>query len=244
MTLLVNPLRRRRGLSFTGIEAAQAVVSRIHRDTGGATPALRTLEQHHRRWREGRGDDPATAKLRLRALDIRCPRDRFSCGDPLVDGWFRARAWDRHRVGLCRVVTAHQGDAPEPVGFHALTLAGQPTGLLRQLRRELGMEMPGFPAVHLLHTGVQTSLQGSGIGKILFADQLARSHLVAAIAGALAVTVIARARIQPFFAALGFRPYDAHGRMLLPMQSLTEAGWASPVGDAQEAGAGALDREG
>jgi hypothetical protein len=229
MTALVNLPRRQRGLTFAGTAAAQAVVVRIHRDTGGPTPALRALEQQYRRWHDGRGDDPATAGLRLRALDNHCPRDRFSCGDPLIDGWFRERALDRHQVGLCRVVTAHQGDAPEPVGFHALTLAGQPTGLLRQLRRDLGMELPGFPAVHLLHTAVQTSLQASGIGKILFADQFARSRVVAEIAGALAITLVARPRVQAFFASLGFRSYDAGGRMLLPMQSLMELGWASPA---------------
>lgn len=159
------------------------------------------------------------------------PHDRtaFSCGSPRIDN-FLLRTAKKHQKGdFTRVWITREPASPCVRGFHAinahcLQAEDLPTVLTRRATRH-----DGIPAVYLSMLGVDRSMQGLGLGRILMACALQRLAATSEHVGVafmvldvldysddLAMTKRRRFCERVGFISLPFRPL----RMVLPTATI------------------------
>lgn len=136
----------------------------------------------------------------------------FTCGAPLVDSWFAARARGARRGGTA-VVYVSLCDDGTVAGFYALSSqsisrAAVGGGWLARNAPEQ------IPVILLGMLGVDRRYAGRGLGRDLLLDAVHRSQGVAQIVGARALVVDPLGEeARSFYAHYGFREIPGSDRM-------------------------------
>lgn len=169
---------------------------------------------------EHQGEVPRIEFKRL--VKAACSKD-FTCGERVVDKYFRKEAWDFHDRGPHRVTFSHLPAAETAIGFYSLASVTEEIGKLKGQYWPFGGSNR-FPCLQLVWLGVHTSFQGKKVGKRLVADAIATFAQVGARVGLphLILVPISDA-VKPFYHELGFTEYDDGAKMYLPLQSAIEA---------------------
>ncbi|MDX5363734.1 MAG: GNAT family N-acetyltransferase [Pseudazoarcus pumilus] len=131
-------------------------------------------------------------------------RDRFDCGEVVLNDWFRQRALNNHLSGASRVFVVADS-AGEVFGYYALAAGavthGAATGSVRR-------NMPDpVPVLVLGRLAVDRCVQGRQLGSAMLADAVRRATRVSAEAGVRALLVHAlNERALGFYLRYGFSP--------------------------------------
>jgi GNAT superfamily N-acetyltransferase len=167
-------------------------------------------------------------KLRIRALDERTDRTRFSSGSEPLDEWFHRQAGQSQRKRLASVWTAAPDAGPVVVvGYYSLApwqiaFEEAPPALTRRL--------PKYPlaATLLARLAVDRRWQGQGMGGVLLADALRRVHVASRIVPVQMVVVHAKdPRAAAFYARHGFQPFPRTPlHLFMPIASIPGVGAA------------------
>ncbi len=134
----------------------------------------------------------------------------FDCGNPELDTWLRARAWQNELAGASRtfVITAES----RIVGYYALTV-----GSLEHAKSpgKVRRNMPDpVPVAILARLAVDRSLQGEGWGGDLLSNAVARTLLAAETFGIRALLVHAISENARAF-------YERYSFVRSPMEPMT-----------------------
>jgi predicted N-acetyltransferase YhbS len=128
---------------------------------------------------------------------------RLDSGEPSLDDYLRLRALSNHRQGAARCfVTCRDGRI---VGYYALASASiQHRDLSGRFRRNMPAPVP---VILLSRLAVDRKEQGSGLGKNLLRDAIARSVSAAEIVGVRALLVHSlHDQARAFYLKFGFEP--------------------------------------
>ncbi|HNB42568.1 MAG TPA: GNAT family N-acetyltransferase [Burkholderiaceae bacterium] len=153
--------------------------------------------------------------MEIHPLQSHHDTESFSCGDQVLDDWFRRTAKQHIRKGISRSFVAVDADMPNRVlGFYSLTAGEAETG---SLPAALAKKLPRkIPIVLLGRLAVSTQAQGNGIGGILLIDALQRAVRVAAEVGISAILVDAKnPRAVSFYQHFGFQVLPDSPRRLV-----------------------------
>jgi GNAT superfamily N-acetyltransferase len=145
-------------------------------------------------------------------------RDRFTCGEPSLDGWLKTQASPAIRSGSARVYVRTR--AADAIGYYTLSMSSiGPSNNPDEL--PLGPRGVPAPAALIGRLATDTRYQGAGLGQDLLLDAILRAVLASRSIGATVIRVDALDRIaESFYAHHGFRPIRAGGReMFLPMRT-------------------------
>lgn len=156
-------------------------------------------------------------------------RTAFSCGTARIDNFLRRTAKKHHKGDFTRVWIARKPEIAIVAGFYAINAHSVHAD---DLPTELAKRAPrhgGIPAVYLSMLGIDLSMQGLGLGRVLMADALKR---VAATSEHIRIAVMVLdvledgvsaviAKRLRFYERVGFtslpsRPY----RMFLPTATI------------------------
>jgi GNAT superfamily N-acetyltransferase len=127
----------------------------------------------------------------------------FDCGEPSLDDYLRNRALANHIDGASRCfVTCRDGQV---VGYYALASAGAHH---RDLAGRFRRNMPDpIPVILLSRLAIHRKEQGSGLGRGLLRDAIARSVQAAEIVGVRALIVHAlHDQAREFYLHFDFEP--------------------------------------
>jgi predicted N-acetyltransferase YhbS len=127
----------------------------------------------------------------------------FDSGEPSLDEYLRNRALTNHLQGASRCFVTRRDD--QIVGYYALASASiQHRDLAGRFRRN----MPDpVPAILLSRLAVHHKEQGSGLGRALLRDAIARSVRAAEIVGVRVLLVHAlHERARAFYLHFDFEP--------------------------------------
>lgn len=157
-------------------------------------------------------------------------RVRFSSGVSAIDNYLKLTARKHQAANIAAIFVIADG-ADEIIGYYALKAAQiDASELGGAVDAKLMARHSEVPATLLSMLGVDQSLQGRGIGKMLLADALRRSLAASKLVASQCIVLdvlddAEAARRAAFYTALGFAPCTVSGRarMYLTMKDV-EAG--------------------
>lgn len=149
-------------------------------------------------------------------------RSTFSCGQAVLDDWFRHRAGQDERRNVARVFVAVDSELGV-VGFYSLSafkleIADLPDAIARKLPRY----DDGVPAALIgrLARDVRVRGRGRGIGDLLMADAVRRILGAARALAVLAIVVDAKDEAAAaFYDGFGFRAFPSRPNRLFLLTS-------------------------
>lgn len=113
--------------------------------------------------------------LLFRPLPAGMSRDGFTCGNKVLDAYWRTQAGQDQQRGFATVIIASDARTPDKViGFYTLAAASL---LLTDIPEAEARRMPRYPAVPAIRLGrlaVASAFQGQHIGSLLVLDALRR----------------------------------------------------------------------
>ena len=147
-----------------------------------------------------------------RPLSDQCPRGGFRCTEEDLNQWFYKDACKRHEAYTCRVVTAHLGDAAEPIGFYAMGIMLESDRLLKGTGPIRNRAMGGvYPVLHLEYLAVDERYVGNRLGPDMLSRALVTfTQSVIEIGVPVMTLVPLRDRLVKFYSDRGFVPYGQH----------------------------------
>lgn len=152
-------------------------------------------------------------------------RPDFECGAPELDAFLKAVARQHTEKGISRTFVLCDVDRPADIlGFFTLTLCEARAEELPERYSRLYPEH-ALPAVRLARLAVARAQQGKGYGRLLPAEAVQRTVLIAEQAGLIGLFVDAKdAGARSFYERFGFvRLPDQPLRLFLPRQTLLAA---------------------
>lgn len=157
------------------------------------------------------------------ALDERHDVTRFSCGNPVLDGWLRTEALRAQRAGVSRTkVWIQAADAATVVAYHTLA----PTQLARVdlPGRSLSAGYSTVPGYLIGRLALDQSLQGQGLGTQLLLDAIERIVDASDKVGGrlIAVDAIDHAALR-FYEHHGFRAIEGTNRLVMKLATARRA---------------------
>jgi GNAT superfamily N-acetyltransferase len=160
----------------------------------------------------------------IQPLGRRHDRAAFSCGQPVLDDWFRRRAGQDEKRNVARVFVAVD-DQHDVVGFYSLssftlTIDGLPQDVARKLPR-----YDAIPAALIGRLARDQRVRGQGIGGLLLADAIRRILSASRSLAIFAIIVDAKDdRAVAFYEDFGFRRFPARpARLFLLTSTAVEA---------------------
>lgn len=170
--------------------------------------------------------DPAD--LSYTPLSAECPREVFSCGQEIVDRWFKEKADGHHDHHRCRVTTVHAPGDDCPVAFYALAIVAERlTDKWSLIETFFPNDGNYFPSLRLEWIAVRADLQGNGLGTIVMGRVLTVFKDLVASTGIPAITLKPiNEQTAAFYKKLDFVSFGAKAlgpRMLLPASKVIEA---------------------
>ncbi len=139
----------------------------------------------------------------------------FDCGSEPLNEYLRRFAWINQQAGAARTYVASRGR--RVVGYYTLSFGSVEHERAAERVRK-GLARHPIPVMLLARLAVDRTEQGSGIGRGLLKDALARTLQAADIAGLRAIIVHAKdASAREFYERFGFErsPLDEFHLMLL-----------------------------
>lgn len=175
------------------------------------------------------------AKVIIEPLGSHHDRAGFDCGKPRVTNFIRLTAKKQVAENLAVVRVAVAEGTPKVLGYHSLSahslLADDlPTDLMPK-----GRPFPGIGAFYLGFLGVDQSMHGKGIGRMLLRDAMGQTLRAGEYGGIafLVLDAIDDAAV-PFYRQFGFVALPSQPlRMALPTSVIRQA-----VGDGGEGRSG------
>lgn len=159
----------------------------------------------------------------ITALERSHDRAGFDCGVPVLNAFLKATARQHSQKGISRTFVLTDG-SPVILGFFTLTLgevssASLPDKYLRKYPDH------GLPAVRLARLAVSRRAQKQQYGKLLLAEAVYRTTLIAEQAGIIGLFVDAKDDVaQRFYLRYGFLPLPEHPlQLFLPIESIRAA---------------------
>ena len=160
--------------------------------------------------------------FRFELLDGTHDRSHFTCGEPVLDDWFRVRASQDQRRRVAQVFVALDGS--RIAGFYSL---GMITLALESLPSELSKKLPrhdAIPAALIGRLARSKDARGEGVGDLLLADAITRVLAAAQSVAAYAIVVDAKDEVgQRFYEAHGFIPLTSKPRRLFLLTQTASA---------------------
>lgn len=154
-----------------------------------------------------------SSRFRMVRLDGTVDRSSFSCGQSVLDLYFRTQASQdmRRRLATCFVsIATETGDV---AGYYTLSSAGIPVDELPQeIAKKLG-RYPSIPSVRIGRLAVDRHYQGIGLGGSLLADALDRVLRAEPACYALVVDAKDDAAVA-FYRHHGFLSFTSQPRIL------------------------------
>lgn len=168
----------------------------------------------------GQGEAPS---IDLRpATEIGC-KSRFCCGAKSVNDYLRKEAWKKHTRGQHRVTHASLADERALCGYFALATVAEEVGKLPGQYQLFGTG-DHFPCLQLVWLGVDTTMQGRGIGKTLVGSVIQTFAQVGSVIGLPHLILVPiDDDVKPFYRGLNFEDYDGGKKMFLPLQTAIDA---------------------
>ncbi|MBI5142023.1 MAG: GNAT family N-acetyltransferase [Nitrospirae bacterium] len=156
-------------------------------------------------------------------LDRIHDRNGFDCGVPALNEFLRTIARQHSSKGISRTFVLTAG-TPAMLGFYTLTLCELS---VEQLPDDYARKYPlhGLPAVRLARLAVSRKEQGKGYGKLLLADAVHRTSLIAGHAGVIGLFVDAKDdEAGRFYEQFGFLAIPDHPlQLFLPISTVQAA---------------------
>jgi GNAT superfamily N-acetyltransferase len=163
----------------------------------------------------------------LQVVSLTRSHDRtgFECGVPELDAFVKTVARQHTEKGISRTFVLSDSDDPATIlGFFTLTLCG---GKAEELPAKYSKMYPGhaLPAVRLARLAVARDRQGKGHGRLLLAEAVHRTTLIADQTGLIGLFVDAKdVGARSFYERFGFvRLPDQPFRLFLPRRTLLAA---------------------
>lgn len=163
--------------------------------------------------------------LRIGPLDDGHDRAAFSSGVASLDRYLHTQAKQDLRRKANAVFVLSAGDTPSHIlGYYTLCALAVAQGDIPPAARK---HVPRYPLVSATLIGrlaVDRDAQGRGLGSILVADALHRSHASAGTVGSSMIVVDAlNDAVASFYEAYGFVRLPESLRLILPMVLAREA---------------------
>lgn len=150
-------------------------------------------------------------------------RSGFECGEPTLDAYLAHQATQDIRRDVASLFCFVDESSNRVGGYYTLCASSVRLAALPQEMSKRLPPYPDIPAILLGRLAVRRDLQGSGAGRHLLMDALARSRAASIAAWCLMVDAV-NARAEAWYARFGFVPLaDIPGRLVLPLAGLTPA---------------------
>lgn len=145
-------------------------------------------------------------KFEIHSLDSSFDRERFDCGDDLLNKFFKSHARQNQDKNISRTFVAIEANdkTKRVIGFYSQSMAqvdisSFPAELIKKLPKH------PVPSARIGRLATDISVRGQGLGKILLIDALKRIKLVSTEIGVYAVIVDAKnLAAKDFYLKLGF----------------------------------------
>ncbi|MEK6673359.1 MAG: GNAT family N-acetyltransferase [Nitrospirota bacterium] len=160
--------------------------------------------------------------LKIAPLSGEQDRTGFDCGVAELNAFLRATARQHGEKGISRTFVLVENDKPAAIlGFFTLTLCEVTTDHLPSSYTHMYPNHK-LPAVRLARLAVSLRHQGAGYGKLLLAEAIHRTILIADHAGSIGLFVDAKNdRARDFYKRYGFIHLPDHKQsFFLPMKTL------------------------
>lgn len=154
-----------------------------------------------------------TSQIRFEILGATHDRSAFTCGNLVLDQWFRTRASQDQKRHVAKVFVALHGD--RVVGFYSLsrftlTLDSLPAPLAKKLPKD-----DAIPAAIIGRLARAESEKGKGRGGLLVGDAIKRVLAASESVAAYAIVVDAKDDdAKHFYEGFGFIPLASRPRRL------------------------------
>ena len=154
--------------------------------------------------------------IRIEPLGKHHARERFSCGQPDLDGWFRLRASQDEKRNIARVFVAVD-DGLGVIGFYSLSSLSLS---LDHLPEQIAHKLPRYdaiPAALIGRLARDERVRGQGVGELLLADAIQRVLGAGSSIAIFAIVVDAKdERAVAFYQSFGFQVFPLRpGRLFL-----------------------------
>jgi ribosomal protein S18 acetylase RimI-like enzyme len=165
------------------------------------------------------------AKVIIEPLGSHHDRAAFDCGKPRVTNFIRLTAKKQVAESLAVVRVAVAEGSSKVLGYHSLSAHSL---LVDDLPAELtpkSRPYPGLGAFYLGFLGVDLSMQGKGIGRLLLRDAMGQTVLAGEYGGIafLVLDAIDEAAV-PFYRQFGFTALPSQPlRLVLPASVIRQA---------------------
>jgi ribosomal protein S18 acetylase RimI-like enzyme len=147
---------------------------------------------------------PLSERYLVTPLDSRHDRDAFRCGVEALDRYLREQAGQDVRRFVGTVLVAEERFTRGVHGFYTLSMAGVQVDCLPETLQKKMPRYPSLPAVRLGRLAVALEARGTGLGRYLLMDAMARS-VRSEIAWALFVVDAKDDQARSFYARYGFQ---------------------------------------
>lgn len=151
-------------------------------------------------------------------------RERFSCGQPDLDSWFRLRASQDEKRNIARVFVAVDNDLGV-VGFYSLSSLSLS---LNHLPQQIAHKLPRYdaiPAALIGRLARDERVRGQGVGELLLADAM---HRVVGVGRSIAVfAIVVDAKDEhavAFYQSFGFQALPLRPNRLFLLTATAAAG--------------------
>ena len=163
-------------------------------------------------------------RIRIEPLEKHHVRERFSCGQPDLDSWFRLRASQDEKRNIARVFVAVDDDLGV-VGFYSLSSLSLS---LDHLPEQIAHKLPRYdaiPAALIGRLARDERVRGQGVGELLLADAIHRVVEVGRSIAVFAIVVDAKdERAVAFYQSFGFQALPLRSNRLFMLTATAAAG--------------------
>ncbi|MPY73637.1 MAG: GNAT family N-acetyltransferase [Alphaproteobacteria bacterium] len=175
-------------------------------------------------------DTPPEPQIKIEPFDPEVhDRAAFSCGTERIDNFLKSTAKKHQQGDFTRVWVAVGKVSPKILGYYSINSHSIQADDLPEKFKKGAPRHGAVAAAYLSTFGVDASVQGKGIGKILLADALKRIARISEQMGIFAVVLDVlddgdRAQIEKrhrFYESFGFIDFPSHAlRMFLPIRTI------------------------
>lgn len=170
-------------------------------------------------------DEPWLARLTIKPLDRKTDdRAAFSCGTERIDNFLKRQAAQQAHEDTSRTHVAIEPPSRAILGYYTLCLHGIDVSELPPEDQKRMPRRPTIGAVYLSMIGVDSRLQGRGLGKFLLADALQVCVEIADKAGCAFIVLDALNDVAAsLYRSLGFHDLSAPGHETRMVMSMIKA---------------------
>jgi len=123
-------------------------------------------------------DIPDFREVRISPLSASHVLRGFRCGESALDHWVRNKALKCQKAHRSRIFCVHKEGSASVLGLYPLSMTSEAVDLLLLEERRHLQKGEYFPVIYIQILAVADRCQDAGLGTILLANALERSHRV------------------------------------------------------------------